>query len=112
MVFTMVAEALLHARLPEAPCRPLLSKFGYSVGFLVVILGRQQLFTKNTLTVILPMLRLKKGATVTAVAELWEVVLLANLVGAFAFGWLAAHSGAFSDEAKKEFANLAKQVIQ
>ena len=40
------------------------------------------------------------------------MVLLANLVGAFAFGWLAAHSGAFSDEAKKEFANLAKQVIQ
>jgi formate/nitrite transporter FocA (FNT family) len=24
--------------------------FGYSVGFLVVILGRQQLFTENTLT--------------------------------------------------------------
>ena len=61
MGFSMVAEALLHARLPDAPWRPLLSKFGYSVGFLVVILGRQQLFTKNTLTVILPMLRLRRA---------------------------------------------------
>ncbi len=29
---------------------------GYSIGFLIVVLGRQQLFTENTVTPILPLL--------------------------------------------------------
>ena len=47
--------------LPESAWRPLVSKLGYSVGFLVVVLGRQQLFTENTLTVMLP--AVEAGAT-------------------------------------------------
>jgi formate-nitrite transporter family protein len=50
MGFSFVVEALIHAMLPAEPWRPLLSKLGYSVGFLIVVLGRQQLFTENTLT--------------------------------------------------------------
>lgn len=56
MGFSFVAEALLASYLPDRPWRPLISKLGYSVGFLIVVLGRQQLFTENTLTVILPLL--------------------------------------------------------
>ena len=56
MGFSFVAEALLRTYLPESHWAPLISKAGYSVGFLIVILGRQQLFTENTLTVILPIL--------------------------------------------------------
>src|SRR5215207_8851999 len=59
MGLSMIAEGLLHAHLPDAPWRPLVAKFGYSVGFLIVILGRQQLFTENTLTPVLPLLRRK-----------------------------------------------------
>jgi formate/nitrite transporter FocA (FNT family) len=44
MGFSLVAEGLLRAHLPEAVWTPLLSKLGYSVGFLIVVLGRQQLF--------------------------------------------------------------------
>jgi formate/nitrite transporter FocA (FNT family) len=47
MGFSFVAEALLSAHLPDAPWRPLISRLGYCVGFLIVILGRQQLFTKT-----------------------------------------------------------------
>src|SRR5215218_9856191 len=59
MAFSMIAEGLLASHLPNAPWRPLVAKFGYSVGFLIVILGRQQLFTENTLTPILPLLQRK-----------------------------------------------------
>jgi formate/nitrite transporter FocA (FNT family) len=49
MGFSLVAEGLLDAHLPNSPWTPLLSKFGYSVGFLIVILGRQQaLYGDNT----------------------------------------------------------------
>ena len=56
MGFSLVAEGLLRSHLPDAPWRPLITKLGYSVGFLMVVLGRQQLFTENTLTPILPLL--------------------------------------------------------
>jgi hypothetical protein len=65
MGFSFAAEGLLRAPLPDRPWRPLIAKFGYSVGFLIVVLGRQQLFTENTLTVILPALR-RRGSCRTS----------------------------------------------
>jgi formate/nitrite transporter FocA (FNT family) len=55
------------------------------VGFLIVILGRQQLFTENTLTVILPLLLHKNLATLVKVVRLWGIVLTSNVVGTFLF---------------------------
>ena len=63
MGFSLVSEGLLRSHLPDAPWRPLITKLGYSVGFLIVVLGRQQLFTENTLTAILPLLQHKDYAT-------------------------------------------------
>ncbi len=83
MGFSFIAEALLMAHLPDRPWRPLISRFGYSIGFLIVILGRQQLFTENTLTVILPLLLRKNMATLWRVLRLWGIVLSINLVGTF-----------------------------
>ena len=57
MGFSLLTQAVLQSHLPDTPWRPLLTKFGYAIGFLMVVLGRQQLFTENTLTVILPLLR-------------------------------------------------------
>jgi hypothetical protein len=56
MGFSLVGEGLLRARLPEAHWAPLVTRFGYALGFLIVILGRQQLFTEQTLSSILPLL--------------------------------------------------------
>ncbi len=112
MGFSMVAEALIRARLPEAPWTPLITKLGYSVGFLIVILGRQQLFTKNTLTVILPLLRKKKPGMLGDVVRLWAIVLATNLVGAIAFAFFASKSNAFSFEARQVFAQIGEAAMQ
>src|SRR5689334_20172338 len=50
MGFSFVTMAILQHHVPDTPWKALLIPFGYSVGFLIVILGRQQLFTENTLT--------------------------------------------------------------
>src|ERR671938_829055 len=42
MGLSLVADGVLRARLPDLPWRPLVSRLGYTVGYLVVILGRQQ----------------------------------------------------------------------
>jgi formate-nitrite transporter family protein len=91
MGFSFIAEALLRAHLPDAPWRPLISVAGYCVGFLIVILGRQQLFTENTLTVILPLLLRKDAVTFSRVLRLWGVVLAANFVGTYLFALALGH---------------------
>lgn len=47
---SLLAEAALHAALPAMPWRELVVGLGYPVGFIVVILGRMQLFTESTIT--------------------------------------------------------------
>ncbi|GFO57729.1 hypothetical protein GMST_00540 [Geomonas silvestris] len=85
MGFSLLGEGLLRAHLPETSWRPLIAKLGYSLGFLIVVLGRQQLFTENTLTVVLPLLYRRNLATLVNVLRLWGIVLAANLVGAYLF---------------------------
>ena len=85
MGFSLLAEAALFSFLPRQPWALLVSHAGYSVGFLVVILGRQQLYTENTLTVVLPLLLHKNVETFVKVLRLWAIVLSTNVVGTFLF---------------------------
>src|SRR3954464_12154997 len=100
MGFSFAAEAMLRAALPDAPWRPLITKLGYSIGFLIVVLGRQQLFTENTLTVVLPVLRRPDSLMMRNVARLWAIVLAANLIGALLFAWASARTDIFSHETR------------
>jgi formate/nitrite transporter FocA (FNT family) len=109
---SLVAEGLLNAYLPPAQWRPLISKFGYSVGFLLVILGRQQLFTENTLTPILPLLRNRTLRQFGEVMRLWAVVLLANLLGSLGVAWVAGHTDAFAPEVQQEFSEIGLQAMK
>jgi len=53
--FSVIGEALFKTYLPERTWLPLLESLGYTFGFLIVIVGRMQLFTENTLTTVLPL---------------------------------------------------------
>jgi formate-nitrite transporter family protein len=112
MGFSMIAEGLLSAHLPDVRWRPLVAKFGYSVGFLIVILGRQQLFTENTLTPILPLLQRKEGAVFKNVLRLWSVVLVANLLGALLIALVAVRTGAFDPEVLRAFAEMGHKAME
>jgi formate/nitrite transporter FocA (FNT family) len=79
--FSLLAEAILYLHTPEAPWRNLVVSLGYPVGFLMVVLSRQQLFTENTITVILPVLAEPSAAKIGKAARMWAIVLAANLVG-------------------------------
>ena len=86
--FSVYTQAAIHTYLPEASWVPLVASFGYAVGFLIVILGRQQLFTEITLTATLPVLARPKIRGIVAVLRLWTVVFIANMIGTaiFAYG--------------------------
>jgi formate/nitrite transporter FocA (FNT family) len=95
MGFSLVAMALFKAYLPDQPWAKLLVPLGYPLGFLIVIIGRQQLFTENTLTAIIPLLARRNLSTLLLVARLWAVVLVANMVGAHIFAWVVGNTPMF-----------------
>jgi formate/nitrite transporter FocA (FNT family) len=111
MGFSLITEGLLRSRIPDAPWRFLVEKFGYSAGFVLVILGRQQLFTENTLTPMLPLFHRRDRSTLFRVARLWVVVLLANLLGALAVAWTLGNTGLFPPEVREAFREIGSESI-
>ncbi|HEX8459300.1 MAG TPA: formate/nitrite transporter family protein [Pyrinomonadaceae bacterium] len=112
MSFSMITEGLLAAYLPPAGWRPLVAKLGYSMGFLLVILGRQQLFTENTLTPILPLLQRKDAQTFANVMRLWLVVLVANLLGGLAVALAIAHTNVFEPHVLEKFMEIGQEAVK
>jgi len=108
--FSMVAEGLIRARIPDTAWRPLIDNFGYSTGFLIVILGRQQLFTENTLTAVLPVMARRTRSGLMNMFRLWAVVFAANLVGAFLFALFCCQAGIFSPEVEAAFSEIAQHM--
>ena len=108
MGFSLIVEGLLQARLPEAPWRELISNLGYTIGFLIVVLGRQQLFTENTLTPVLPLLHHRDGRTLGRVLRLWVLVLAANIAATWAIAAVLAHTEVFRPEVKAAFLEISR----
>ena len=111
MGFSLVASGLLQAHLPDTPWRPLITNLGYSVGFLATILGRQQLFTENTLTVILPLLTRRNLPTLVHVVRLWSIVLATNLAGGYAFALTLGRIALFKPQVAAAFHDLSAHEI-
>lgn len=111
MGFSFVAEASLANALPHTQWATLISKLGYAVGFLIVILGRQQLFTENTLTPILALMSRPSRAAGQRLLRLWAVVLVANLVGAMLFALFLAKAPAFDPQMNGTFARMAGKIF-
>src|SRR5271169_3943420 len=111
MGFSLVAEALLSAHLSHAPWTRLISKFGYCVGFLIVILGRQQLFTETTLTVILPLLAKPALNKIVTVLRLWAVILGANLLGTFLFALVVGRLLIFDPAIRQALTDVSREGL-
>ena len=108
MGFSLIAEGLLTAYLPSAPWTTLITKLGYSVGFLIVVLGRQQLYTETTLTAVLPLLSRRNVRTAIQVARLWGVVLLANLIGTYIFALAVGKIPIFPAHTQQAFVEASR----
>ncbi|WP_348675081.1 formate/nitrite transporter family protein [uncultured Abyssibacter sp.] len=108
MGFSFVAETLLSYHLPaDAEWTQLITKFGYSVGFLIVVLGRQQLFTENTLTPMLEVFNTPSRDRLWRLGRLWSVVLVANMLGALLFAAAVRYGDAFSADRMAHFQEVA-----
>ncbi len=97
MVSLWVSGALHHYA-PASPWREAISALGYPFGFLIVVLGRMQLFTEQTVVAILPLARDKTSRNFMRVGRLWSIVFLGNMIGTALMAGLAAHTHMQSNE--------------
>lgn len=117
--FSFLAQGAIAACLPDAPWRYAVAGLGYSTGFMIVILGRQQLFTENVLTAVLPVMTHWRMSWLLRMLRLWGIVLAANVAGclvfAAAFAFLPITSGpitaALEELIRKVMENSAWEIF-
>ena len=59
----VTGKRIFHVELEGVPGSFLLENLGYTFGFIIVIMARQQLFTENTVTAVLPVMQNRQWAT-------------------------------------------------
>jgi formate/nitrite transporter FocA (FNT family) len=112
MGFSFVTEALLRSHLPETSWRPLVVKLGYPVGFLIVSLASQELYTEQTLRPIVPLMAKRTRELFRRVGLLWLVVLVTNLLGALLFAWVIAETNTFRPEVREAFGAIGREALE
>ncbi len=90
---SVLAEGILHHVFAGHPYQGPIENMGYTVGFILVILSRIQLFTENTITVVLPVLKSRSLDMFICAARLWAVVFAANIAGTFIVAVLSSYGG-------------------
>jgi formate/nitrite transporter FocA (FNT family) len=110
MGLTGLSVALALSYLGNSPTAHFISFCFYPIGFIVVIIGRAQLFTENTLFPIVLVLDERKH--VLATLKLWVTVFVSNVAGAVFFGWLVMKTGALSPNFADALAGLGTEAVE
>lgn len=109
--FSLLAQAVLQTQLPDAPWRELVSNFGYPVGFLMVVLSRQQLFTENTITTVLPVMAAFSLSNFLQLCRIWGIVLLANIAGTLAAATLCSYAPILDPDLSQGMVDISRQLL-
>ncbi|KPX76261.1 Transporter [Pseudomonas syringae pv. maculicola] len=112
MGLSLMAMGLLKSRLEGIPGSHVISSLGYSAGFLAVILARQQLFTENTITAVLPVMSKLNLANIGRLLRLWAVVLTGNLVGTLLVAYVMLNLPIFDTSTDKAFLEIGRKVME
>lgn len=109
--FSLLAQAILREHLPDVPWRPLVVSLGYSVGFVMVVMSRQQLFTETTITAVLPVMADLTPGKVTRLGRMWSIVLLANLAGTLVAALFCTFAPVLEPGLKETMLEISRQIM-
>ncbi|MGZ0717201.1 formate/nitrite transporter family protein [Pseudomonas palleroniana] len=112
MGLSLMAMGLLNSRLPEGEAFKVIASFGYCAGFLAVILARQQLFTENTLTAVLPVMSKPTRNNAGRLLRLWSVVLVGNLCGTLLVAYVMLHLPIFDSKTDLAFLEIGRKIME
>ncbi|AZE51702.1 Inner membrane protein YfdC [Pseudomonas chlororaphis] len=112
MGLSLMGMGLLDSRLPDGEGFKVIASFGYCAGFLAVILARQQLFTENTLTAVLPVMSKPTLGNFARLCRLWGVVLVGNLCGTLLVAYVMLHLPIFDGKTDLAFLDIGRKVME
>jgi formate/nitrite transporter FocA (FNT family) len=109
---SLVTKGILHEQLADTPARFFLENLGYTVGFIIVIMARQQLFTENTVTAVLPVMHKPTFKNFGILFRLWGVVLAGNLIGAACASLAFVSLPLFEPSILQAFHTISMEVME
>jgi formate/nitrite transporter FocA (FNT family) len=109
---SLLGQALFESKLPDAPWRPLIASLGYALGFLIVILGRLQLFTESTLSAVIPVATHPSFANLGRLLRLWGLVLFFNLMGTLLIAWATEMSLIGGPDQRVAMLSVSRKLLQ
>jgi formate/nitrite transporter FocA (FNT family) len=112
MGLSLMAMGLLNSRLPDGEGFKVIASFGYCAGFLAVILARQQLFTENTLTAVLPIMTKPTLSNFGRLLRLWSVVLVGNLCGTLLVAYVMLNLPIFDSKTDLAFLDIGRKIME
>lgn len=109
--FLFVFKAIIASYIPtDAIWTDLITNFGYTIGFLIAILGHMQLFTENTITTVVPLFKPFTLDKLRAVGRLWGIVILCNIIGTALASLFFLTTDLFTPNIDKALDELAHHV--
>lgn len=109
---SLLVKGIFHNKLEGIPGSYVLESFGYTFGFIIVIMARQQLFTENTVTAVLPVMQNPTWKNGGLLLRLWSVVLLGNLIGTAIAAWAFEYMPIFDEATRDAFVEIGLEVMK
>jgi len=109
---SLLVKGIFHDKLEGIPGSYVLESFGYTFGFIIVIMARQQLFTENTVTAVLPVMQNPTRKNGGLLLRLWSVVLLGNLIGTAIAAWAFEYMPIFDEATRNAFVEIGMEVMK
>jgi len=109
---SILGEALLESRLPVTEWSSLVASMGYTLGFLIVILGGLQLFTESTLSAVLPVATHPGRRNMGRLLRFWVFVFLANMAGTMLIAGLSNYGLIGASEHREAMLTLSRRLLE
>nr|WP_211090850.1 formate/nitrite transporter family protein [Sphingomonas sp. S2M10] len=112
MAASVLGRGLIESHLPDTEWRLPVASIGYCLGFVIVVLGRLQLFTESTLSAVIPVAASPTLRNFGRLGRLWGLVLAANLVGTFLIAWLATEGWVGTEASTKAMLDTSRSLLE
>jgi len=112
MAASVLGRGLIESHLPDTEWRLPVASIGYCLGFVIVVLGRLQLFTESTLSAVIPVAASPSVRNFVRLGRLWGLVLAANLVGTLLIAWLATEGWVGTQASTKAMLDTSRSLLE
>lgn len=112
MAGSVLGRGLIESHLPDTAWRLPVASIGYCLGFVIVVLGRLQLFTESTLSAVIPVAASPSLRNFARLGRLWGLVLGANLVGTLLIAWLAINGWVGTPASTKAMLDTSRSLLE